>query len=565
MYIALPTMATSNAMLDRIQEHMLKRLGLPAQVRLVHGQSFLKEDDLAPESMSNLPGEVHPARDWFSPKKKALLAPFGVGTIDQAELTALNVPHNTLRMIGLAGKVVILDEVHAYDTYMTTIVKRMVEWLASLGSSIILLSATLPQQRRAELAGAFSGDAIVSLPDVYPNLFVVNEKGETYTPPAPIDVAPLNHKTVHVEMLHFSDEQAEEKARWLLERVRKGGCVAWITNTVGRAQAIFKALQSLAPADVDISLLHARFPLEEREKRAQAIQDKYGKDGKTRPRKGIVVGTQVLEQSLDLDFDLLVSDLAPIDLLLQRIGRLHRHERPMRKDGPHAQPYCYVNDQITKADEYIYQSVLLYQTQKALNDYPQIRLPEDYRPLVDAVYADDVLQKPEVESRDATLEEAAENYLINAPTPDEMFYEQKNRGGFREEEDGRGWLIARTRHGPESVTVILLQREGEVAIPVLAENSAPIPLNRKADRDTQLQLRRRGLRIAHKDLVKHIKSQIPGKDFALFRSPLLKHVYPLWLEPAPGRPDVFVNAETLPLPIYYHLDLGLVFGNYDEE
>ncbi|MCA9946082.1 MAG: CRISPR-associated endonuclease Cas3'', partial [Anaerolineales bacterium] len=144
MYIALPTTATSNAMYTRIITHIEQRLGLKTNVQLIHGQSFLLEDDVAVNSLINGENatEDEAAENWFAPKKKALLAPFGVGTVDQAELAALNVRHNALRLVGLAGKTIILDEVHAYDTYMTTIIKRMLNWLSALGSSVILLSAT---------------------------------------------------------------------------------------------------------------------------------------------------------------------------------------------------------------------------------------------------------------------------------------------------------------------------------------------------------------------------------------------------------------------------------------
>ncbi len=160
LYVALPTTATSNAMFQRLQEHLQLRLHLPGElVQLVHGQAFLVRDDLSVRPLDNGDGEPHPALAWFEPKKKALLAPFGVGTIDQAELAALNVRHNALRLLGLAGKVVILDEVHAYDMYMTTIIARMLTWLAALGSSVILLSATLPAARRRQLINAYLGES----------------------------------------------------------------------------------------------------------------------------------------------------------------------------------------------------------------------------------------------------------------------------------------------------------------------------------------------------------------------------------------------------------------------
>src|SRR5690606_30284680 len=110
----------------------------PAAVRLIHGQDFLVEHDLRLEPLANGDEGASPALTWFTPKKRALLAPFGVGTVDQAMYAALNTAHNALRLVGLAGKVVIVDEVHAYDTYMTAVIERLLRWLAECGASVIL-------------------------------------------------------------------------------------------------------------------------------------------------------------------------------------------------------------------------------------------------------------------------------------------------------------------------------------------------------------------------------------------------------------------------------------------
>ncbi|KAA3660301.1 MAG: CRISPR-associated helicase Cas3', partial [Chloroflexi bacterium] len=340
MYIALPTTATSNAMYKRLQEHLQDRLKLPPDlVQLVHGQAFLMKDDLHITPMDNGDGEPHPALTWFEPKKKSLLAPFGVGTVDQAELAALNVKHNALRLIGLAGKVVILDEVHAYDTYMTTIIGRMLEWLAALGTSVVLLSATLPLNKRQWLAEKYSGGkAMLEHTDAYPYLLTVSGASVYTDTPA----ATNENKQIHLHTLHFAEEDWSSKASWLLQQAGKGGCICWIANTVERAQRTFQALLEIAPDDIDCTLLHARFPLADRQQIEEEILEKYGKDAANRPPKGIVIGTQVLEQSLDIDFDLMVSDLAPIDLLLQRIGRLHRHDRADRPDA-HTEPHVFIN------------------------------------------------------------------------------------------------------------------------------------------------------------------------------------------------------------------------------
>lgn len=566
MYIALPTTATSNAMFDRVQEHLEKRLGLSQDmVRLIHGQDFLKKHDLPTEPMESVePGQdapsESPALTWFAPKKRALLAPIGVGTIDQAELSALNVRHNALRMIGLAGKTIILDEVHAYDTYMTTIIKRMLTWLSALGSSVILLSATLPKKRRQELAQAFAGEgaqAELNL-EAYPNLLTIGPAGHHLATPAPFQPG----KTLFLHHQPFAADDATGKAAWLLEQVQQGGCVCWITNTVKRAQQIYAALLRNPPADVDLDLLHARFPLNVREKREQAIMKKYSKDGQ-RPARGIVVGTQVLEQSLDLDFDVMMTDLAPVDLVLQRAGRLQRHERAAAVRYGHKEPHLYLNTTLEKADKIIYDDYILQKTLLALVKRDSLALPEDYRPLIEAVYdgtepgSKDPLYDSwdKLDTNQIKLEGEAKLRLMNDPNPDYPFYRGAKPRDFKEDEESSGWLVAQTRWGQESITVIPLLRDGELARTTSGEVSAAI--NQKADRETQLELLRHSLRLSHRDLVKHLKASTETcKLFA--DSALLRSCVPLWLEPGETE-GTFVNHK-LPLPVILHPELGLVIG-----
>jgi len=571
MYIALPTTATSNAMYTRIQEHLQDRLGLPPQlVQLVHGQSFLAQDDLAIQPLVNGDGEEQVAMDWFAPKKKALLAPFGVGTIDQAMLSALNVKHNALRLMGLAGKVIILDEVHAYDTYMTTIIKRMLAWLSALGSSVILLSATLPKRKRQELIDSFAGGTAVSLPnpEQYPSLITINTAGELHTLIKPLAVYQPD-KTVELDHLHFTDEQAAAKAQWLWQQVQHGGCACWITNTVDRAINIYRQLQRTVPSDVDLTLIHGRLPQEHRQHVEDLIKGKYGKEG-TRPVKGIVVGTQVLEQSLDLDFDVMATDLAPIDLLLQRGGRLFRHERELAVRGPHQNPHFYVNAEPTRADQAIYTEYILNATTEALNGRAQLCFPADYRPLIEAVYGKanpKIAGYRDIMKLEAKLKGEANIRLAEEPDPDEPFCEVADWAGFEESEDegSRAWVAALTRWGQESITVVPLHRVGDSAVPIHTDNQTPIAINTVADRETQLRLLRRSLRLSNQSLITYLKAQKRAESCALFaRSSLLKHVYPLWLQPHSQIADVFINEESKQ-PIYLHPDLGLVMGTPGKE
>jgi CRISPR-associated endonuclease/helicase Cas3 len=574
LYYALPTMATSNQMFGRLQAHLEKRLGLSTTVKLVHGQAYLIEADLLAETpvaaiqpLEN--GEVKPEAKanesvtWFNSSKRALLAPFGVGTIDQAELAALNVKHAALRMMGLVGKVVIVDEVHAYDMYMTTVLERLLRWLAIMNTSVILLSATLPKSRRKRLADAFG--IKVALDDekanLYPNLLVLSDKGVHQASPAVWQP----HRTIALRKLHCSDEAAPEKAKWLLDAVTSGGCVCWITNTVRRAQRIFEELLKSAPPDVGLQLLHSQLPLEERQRREDSLKDKYGRTG-NRPTKGIVVGTQVLEQSLDLDFDVMASDLAPMDLLLQRAGRLHRHERA--RPATHDIPRLWLNFEQTSdgdlklgADRTIYAEFIMRQTLQLLKGRTHIELPQDYRALIEAVYAD---QPP---SDDSPLCDAWDNLqaqqqravgearqrLLPEPHPRDSFAKTAAmRVTFEEDENRADWFVAKTRLGERTLNIIPLERAGDF---IVLDTDERLSVQAEAPRDAQRHLLRRHLRISHQGTINAIEKEAEQNETKLFtESPLLKGFYPLWLT----KGTTAVKTERGTLKITLNPDLGLV-------
>lgn len=540
LYYALPTTATSNQMFGRLQEHLRDRLGLSAQIKLVHGQAFLVEDDLRLDPLGDEANDhAEAAQEWFGPKKRALLAPFGVGTVDQVELAVLNVKHTALRMIGLAGKVVIFDEVHAYDTYMTTIIEMLLKWLRALGSSVIILSATLPQARRLALARAYGVDVEHNAEaQTYPSLWVFGEGASHHAAPRAQQPA----RNLSLGFLHIGDERTDiaAKARWLLDSVAHGGCACWMTNTVKRGQDIFEAVDRLAEAEnltIDRMLFHAQYPLSERERREQELRDKYGPQG-LRPKRGIVIGTQVLEQSLDLDFDVMVTDLAPMDLLLQRAGRLHRHERT-RPVG-HESPHLWVNVPQNDAgeieigvDRYIYASFLLRQTWAVLHGLSTIELPRDYRILVEAVYgfnvlpADHLLQAEwqELKEKEARALGEANIRLLPEPDPEWAFSSRMSRLQFEENDNSAAWIIARTRLGEESITVIPMERRENVAW--AWPTGEELSLTRPVSRDTQLALLRKQLRISNQAVVHALKTDTPPALF--IKSALLKECLPLWL------------------------------------
>jgi CRISPR-associated endonuclease/helicase Cas3 len=329
MYYALPTQATGNAMFNRTKS-FLEKLDLSgqAQLHLLHANADINPDyeGLKVKSInddSNKEEGNVVASSWFTARKKGILASYATGTVDQALLAALRVRHFFLRVYGLSGKFLVLDEVHAYDAYMTEEITRLIGWLANCETSVILLSATLPKKRRLQLLQAFAPGAQIPLDIRYPCVLGVDANGMIATKNIENQVSPP--LTLEPQIC-TQTEKAATVVRLLKDKLAEGGCAACILNTVTEAQSVYEAVKSEIKDTENIILFHSRFTLEHRLKIEAKILSLYKKGG-DRPLKGIVIATQVLEQSLDLDFDLMISDIAPIDLLFQRAGRLHRFQK----------------------------------------------------------------------------------------------------------------------------------------------------------------------------------------------------------------------------------------------
>ena len=292
------------------------------------------------------------ASEWFTYRKRGLLAPFGVGTIDQALLAVLQTRHVFVRLFGLAHKTVIIDEVHAYDAYMSTLLERLLEWLAALGSSVVLLSATLPGERKNKLLQAYQRGLNGQDKDIpaeagevaYPRIsWTVRDEYHAL----PLETSDSSRKAIQLQLVdgRLPENGAEfSLGKQLKTALADGGCAAVICNTVERAQQVYQALkpyfsEAAADGDPELDLLHARYPFGERKRRETRTLLCFGKpsakvkleNGRerevNRPARAVLVATQIIEQSLDLDFDLMVTEMAPSDLLLQRAGRLHRHKK----------------------------------------------------------------------------------------------------------------------------------------------------------------------------------------------------------------------------------------------
>lgn len=330
--IAAPTMSTADGLFHRVLEWSHRAADdSPLSMFLGHSKSHLNTDfdRLRFRGVSDVSGGQGNviASQWMSGRKKGILSNITVATVDQVLFMALQAKHSMLRHLGLAGKVVIIDEVHAYDTYMSEYLAMALEWLARYRVPVILLSATLPTAQKEHLVAAYSRqiratDEQLSLSTDYPLVTTVDAHGIRET------VVESRGTDLRADVELIDDDPAHLVER-LAHDMQDGGCVLVLCNTVRRAQEAYSALEARFPGEVELH--HAGFIASDRVRKEQELRAQLGPDahrGGARPFRRLIVATQVAEQSLDIDVDLLVTDIAPIDLIIQRIGRLHRHSRP---------------------------------------------------------------------------------------------------------------------------------------------------------------------------------------------------------------------------------------------
>ncbi len=585
-YVALPTRATSNQLFTRVQAFLAHRhVGGPVNLQLLHGEAVLAAElgalmrepgeVLQPQKVYD---EVHDkeldadraadraavvAAEWFTYRKRGLLAPFGVGTVDQALLAVLRTRHVFVRLFGLGQKVVVIDEVHAYDTYMTELLDRLLEWLAALGSSVVLLSATLPAARRRALAAAYArGLALSEAPNppeaAYPRLTWLSAGGAGARTVA---ASPTTRKRVTIQWVDGT-LPAERGAPFplgeaLQKALAQGGCAAVICNTVARAQAVYRALQPYFPDRADdgapeLDLLHARFPAAERADRERRAQVRFGPPGGTvrrpdggeepvrRPWRAVLVSTQIIEQSLDLDFDLLVSDPAPADLVLQRAGRLHRHrrERPAGlRDAALWLVTPVVADGVPTFDggtAAVYDEHVLLRSWLALKDRAAVLVPDDVEALVEETYGERPCPEGLGPALRARWQETLNTYTA---TMERDRQEARDRWLRRPGFDGPLWRLtddamaedapdfhpahqALTRLADPTVPVICLYR-GPAGLTLDSEGREPVDPSVAPDLTVAKRLLARSVPVSSRRLTPKLLGQPvpPGWQ----QSPLLRH------------------------------------------
>lgn len=406
LYFALPTMATANAMDGRVRP-LLEKLfeGRPSYLLTHSGPRLTEQDRIllsgtradAAYGRDEQPTATHAASAWLADgRKKALLAELGVGTVDQALLAVLQSKHAALRLFGLHHHVLVVDEVHACDAYMLDVLCTLLGAHAALGGSAILLSATLPLEQRRKLASAFAGglgegSSAVPSSQAYP---LLTGFGSGRVVERPVEPRAGSPRTLPIRWLGTVEEA---KAR-VIEASRAGQCACWIRNSVKDAVEVFEAVSAVLGHE-QVTLFHARFALGDRLRIEQAVGERFGKDGTDEQRRGrVVIATQVVEQSLDIDFDVMVTDLCPVDLLIQRAGRLQRHRRARPRPAPVleilAPPWCedpppgWLGPPFHRTARVYPNPGVLWRTVRELQRLGRITLPGDARELVESVHAD---------------------------------------------------------------------------------------------------------------------------------------------------------------------------------
>ena len=322
VYMALPTRTVANAMYSTVTDWLSADTGdEPAATvaGLIHGKagSNARFADVAAHAVRGVD-----YNDWFH-RKRGPLTPVAVGTIDHVLMCGLKTPHVVLRHVGLLSKVLVIDEIHSSDTYMESYLHALLSWCGSLGVPVIALSATLSNERRQLLVDAYRHGQGHLPREVAPagaasQITRVTESGEVSCTAVP---AGVTSRAVACSLVGSSPDIAH-----VVDTVRShGGVVGLIADTVTRAQDWYASVRErAADTDVEVVLLHSRFTDADRAAREQDLVSRCGRGG-VRPDKLIVVATQVIEQALDLDFDYMVTDVAPVDALIQRAGRVHRH------------------------------------------------------------------------------------------------------------------------------------------------------------------------------------------------------------------------------------------------
>lgn len=483
LFFALPTQATTDSMFDRVHtwlNHSLPQSSThPEQftLNLMHAKAQLNAHAHLPQARNVSSRNAVVANDWFT-GKKSILVQFNVATIDNLLTMALKQRHLFLKHLALSGKIVIIDEIHAYDSYMNSYLTKVLRWLGTYHVPIIALSATLPAAKRLEFFKAYTRGKYRTKPNIPSQLSTDAYPLLTY----------LDGPTIH-QFTDFPKSESHQVTitrlqpglvpllNQLKESLSDGGVAGVIVNTVARAQQINDFLST---HDFDTLVLHSAFIATDRIKQESKLVSLIGKAAH-RPRRLVVIGTQVLSQSLDIDFDVLFSDLAPMDAIIQRLGRLHRH--PILRPTPLVHAQLFLLDAITYGSygpsKYVYNQYYLLKTDYFLPS--RITLPDDSSRLVQLVYDPDTdSQVPDLDKFRLALSQKlrakrqkAQVFQIDRPRPiaKPIFNWLSNPP-----HDANSDLAAQAsvRDIPEQIEVILLKHLSDNTFATAGQDPQPV-------------------------------------------------------------------------------------------
>ena len=456
---ALPTQATANAMLARAEAFAGEVFG-DANVVLAHGKSKLNSEfnrlvtaGQRKTAQGKEEATIQCAGWLASSRKRVFLGQVGVCTVDQTLLSVLPVRHKFVRGFGLNKSVLIVDEVHAYDAYMHGLLAEMLCRQKATGGSAILLSATLPDATRADLFKAWASSGAEAAP--YPALWHVTQ-GAAACLTVPDSQRPAKRE-VETECKKLPDAFPDDS---LFDRIvaaaECGALVAVVMNLVDDAQRVARLLRGRTALPVDV--FHARYRFTDRQQKEQAVLAHYGRKA-ARDGGRILVATQVVEQSLDLDFDWMLTQICPVDLLFQRMGRLHRHARDNRPTGFES-PRCTVLS-VEREDYGLHKLIygntrVLWRTERLLVSADRIVFPESYRNWIEQVYQrDDWIDEP----TSIALEHDTFRALENQRHAEAVRLTTMTVSQFRDED---GIATSLTRDSEMSITVLPLQPDGRL-------------------------------------------------------------------------------------------------------
>ncbi|MFH1851673.1 MAG: CRISPR-associated helicase/endonuclease Cas3 [Candidatus Neomarinimicrobiota bacterium] len=466
---ALPTQATANAMFDRLME-VADNIYSTSNLLLAHGKARFNERfmDLkkaakvkSPQDREHELEATIQCSQWLAQSRKRIfLGQIGVCTIDQVLISVLPVRHKFVRSFGLGKSVLIVDEVHAYDSYMYGLLECIITKQRQFNSAAILLSATLPSAQRNNLINAWGVDDESGTDASYPLITSVaggKQKFFTLSKNERI-ILDSTGRNIVIEI----DEQLAmrfqvETLLQVIQAASTGANVVIICNLVADAQATVGRLIELGSETLDI--FHSRFRFKDRQSKENKVIREYGK-GDLRKQGGILVATPVVEQSLDLDFDWMLTQLCPIDLLFQRLGRLHRHER--KRPAGFERPRCAVvipPDNNYELHKLIYgsknapNSRILWRTEQLLRQNKELRFPDVYRPMIENVYNQSPWQNEPTNIREEYERFEMEQEAIRATA-----WQLMNSNPNFEDSDSKAALL--TRDGEMNLNVVPVTGDG---------------------------------------------------------------------------------------------------------